>query len=121
RDEAVEEPRRPRSRWEGEHSVADVAKRVDVFATLWWHRRWERRPLRFVFLAAGVVLASLLVNLLPDAGGGADAVTPPPLLSPLELAGRDIYIAEGCNQCHTQQVRPILAETRRYGPYSLPS
>jgi cytochrome c oxidase cbb3-type subunit I/II len=38
--------------------------------------------------------------------------------SPLELAGRDIYISEGCNNCHTQQVRPILGETKRYGTYS---
>ena len=38
--------------------------------------------------------------------------------SPLELMGRDIYIAEGCAVCHTQQVRPLLAEVERYGPYS---
>jgi cytochrome c oxidase cbb3-type subunit I/II len=36
----------------------------------------------------------------------------------LEVAGRDIYIREGCNNCHTQQIRPILGETKRYGPYS---
>jgi cytochrome c oxidase cbb3-type subunit I/II len=38
--------------------------------------------------------------------------------TPLELAGRDLYIREGCNNCHTQQVRPILGETKRYGAYS---
>ena len=38
--------------------------------------------------------------------------------SPLELIGRDIYIGEGCAVCHTQQVRPLLAEVERYGPYS---
>jgi len=36
----------------------------------------------------------------------------------LELAGRDIYIREGCNVCHSQQVRPVVAEVQRYGPYS---
>ena len=36
----------------------------------------------------------------------------------LELAGRDIYIREGCSTCHSQQVRPLVAEVRRYGPYS---
>ncbi|NNC76313.1 MAG: cytochrome-c oxidase, cbb3-type subunit II [Woeseiaceae bacterium] len=36
----------------------------------------------------------------------------------LELVGRDIYIREGCSVCHSQQVRPILAEVKRYGQYS---
>jgi cytochrome c oxidase cbb3-type subunit II len=38
--------------------------------------------------------------------------------SALELVGRDIYIREGCSVCHSQQVRPLLAEIKRYGPYS---
>jgi cytochrome c oxidase cbb3-type subunit 2 len=38
--------------------------------------------------------------------------------SPLELVGRDIYIRESCSVCHSQQVRPLLAEVKRYGPYS---
>ena len=38
--------------------------------------------------------------------------------SPLELAGRDIYIREGCSVCHSQQIRPLVAEVQRYGPYS---
>jgi cytochrome c oxidase cbb3-type subunit 2 len=39
--------------------------------------------------------------------------------SPLELEGRDIYIREGCNTCHSQMVRPLRAETERYGHYSV--
>lgn len=39
--------------------------------------------------------------------------------SALEMEGRDIYIREGCNVCHTQMVRPLRAETERYGPYSV--
>ena len=38
--------------------------------------------------------------------------------SPLELLGRDIYIREGCSTCHSQQIRPLVAEIERYGPYS---
>lgn len=38
--------------------------------------------------------------------------------SPLELVGRDIYVGEGCGVCHSQQIRPLLAEVERYGPYS---
>ncbi|MEO1193553.1 MAG: cytochrome-c oxidase, cbb3-type subunit II [Pseudomonadota bacterium] len=39
--------------------------------------------------------------------------------SPLELKGRDIYIREGCYNCHSQMVRPLRDEVERYGPYSL--
>lgn len=37
----------------------------------------------------------------------------------LELAGRDIYVREGCYNCHSQMIRPFRAETERYGPYSV--
>lgn len=37
----------------------------------------------------------------------------------LELEGRDVYIKEGCHVCHTQMVRPLYAETKRYGAYSV--
>ncbi len=40
-------------------------------------------------------------------------------LTPVELEGRDIYIREGCHTCHTQMVRPLRAETERYGHYSV--
>jgi cytochrome c oxidase cbb3-type subunit 2 len=40
-------------------------------------------------------------------------------LPALELEGRDIYIREGCNTCHSQMVRPLRAETERYGHYSV--
>jgi len=39
--------------------------------------------------------------------------------TPLELAGRDVYIREGCYNCHSQMVRPLRDEVERYGPYSL--
>jgi cytochrome c oxidase cbb3-type subunit 2 len=39
--------------------------------------------------------------------------------SPLQLTGRDIYIREGCYNCHSQMVRPFRAEVERYGPYSV--
>ncbi len=40
-------------------------------------------------------------------------------LEALELEGRDIYIREGCNTCHSQMIRPLRAETERYGHYSV--
>lgn len=39
--------------------------------------------------------------------------------SPLELAGRNIYVREGCYNCHSQMIRPLRDEVERYGPYSL--
>jgi len=39
--------------------------------------------------------------------------------SALQLAGRDVYIREGCYNCHSQMVRPFRAEVERYGPYSV--
>jgi cytochrome c oxidase cbb3-type subunit I/II len=40
--------------------------------------------------------------------------------TPLEVLGRDLYMSEGCNNCHSQMVRPIRAETVRYGEYAKP-
>lgn len=48
---------------------------------------------------------------------GDDAVYQP--YNPLQLAGRDIYIREGCYNCHSQMIRPFRAETERYGHYSV--
>jgi cytochrome c oxidase cbb3-type subunit 2 len=39
--------------------------------------------------------------------------------TPLQLSGRDIYIREGCSNCHSQMIRPLRAETERYGHYSV--
>jgi cytochrome c oxidase cbb3-type subunit II len=58
------------------------------------------------------VLPSLFQDSLADAAPGVVPYTP------LELIGRDIYIRESCSTCHSQQIRPLLAEVRRYGPYS---
>ena len=52
----------------------------------------------------------------------AEAITPLPGVKPypaLQLAGRDVYVREGCGNCHTQMIRTLRFETERYGPYSL--
>jgi cytochrome c oxidase cbb3-type subunit 2 len=51
----------------------------------------------------------------------ADATEPDEgieVYSALRLAGRDVYVSEGCYGCHSQQIRPFRSETERYGPYS---
>ena len=62
-------------------------------------------------------LAEIIPLMASDAAvEAAPGVEPYP---PLQLLGRDIYIREGCYNCHSQMVRPFRAETERYGNYSL--
>jgi len=103
-------------------SVIDAGKRADEFVELSWHRRWERLPLRFTVFTTLAVLAASAFEWLPmflirSNVPSIAAVTP---YTALEVAGRDVYIAEGCYNCHSQMIRPIWAETVRYGEYSKP-
>jgi len=72
-------------------------------------------------LIALVISVGGLVQIVPlyFQGVGTDpapGVTPYPALN---LAGRDVYLREGCYTCHSQMIRPFRSETERYGPYSL--
>jgi cytochrome c oxidase cbb3-type subunit I/II len=87
-----------------------------------WHRRWEGLPVKFtVWVTIAVGVASLFeavpMFMIKSNIPSIASVQP---YTPLELAGRDIYIAEGCYNCHSQMIRPIFAETERYGEYSKP-
>jgi cytochrome c oxidase cbb3-type subunit I/II len=87
-----------------------------------WHRRWEGLPLTFsVWVGVAVVTASLF-EIIPMfiIGSNVPTIQAVHPYTPLELAGRDLYVAEGCNNCHSQMIRPIRAETMRYGDYSKP-
>jgi cytochrome c oxidase cbb3-type subunit I/II len=102
--------------------VADVGKKLDTFSSMWWHRAWERLPVKFtVYTTIAVVIASLFeiipTFLIRSNVPTIASVTP---YTPLELYGRDVYVAEGCYNCHSQMIRPILPETKRYGEYSKP-
>jgi len=63
----------------------------------------------------GVVQIIPLVNV-DRASVAEDKIQAP--YTPLELAGRDIYVSEGCYNCHSQMIRPFVAEVKRYGDYS---
>jgi cytochrome c oxidase cbb3-type subunit 2 len=72
-------------------------------------------------LIALVISIGGLVQIVPlyFQGAGTD---PAPGVKPypaLNLAGRDVYVREGCYVCHSQMIRPFRSETERYGPYSL--
>jgi len=84
------------------------------------HRWLEKRPIQFALVATVVVLIGGLIEMVPTFLIKSNiptiaSVTP---YTPLELHGRDIYVREGCNTCHSQMVRPFRSETERYGEYS---
>ncbi len=103
-------------------TVAEVAKSIDVWSRLTWHRRWERLPIRFSVLVFVAVVVASLFEVIPTflIRSNIPTISTVKPYTPLELAGRDIYVAEGCYGCHTQMVRPIVSETIRYGEYSKP-
>ncbi len=84
------------------------------------HRLIERKGVIFVVLVFIALAIGGAVEIIPMLKIESNipkiaAVTP---YSPLELAGRDIYVSNGCYNCHSQQVRPLRWETDRYGEYS---
>jgi cytochrome c oxidase cbb3-type subunit 2 len=72
-------------------------------------------------LIALVISIGGLVQIVPLYFQGVSK-EPAPGVEPydaLRLAGRDVYVREGCYNCHSQMIRPFRSETERYGPYSL--
>ncbi|MAL19080.1 MAG: cytochrome C oxidase Cbb3 [Balneola sp.] len=85
-----------------------------------WHRRLESRPLQMTALVLVVILIGGVVEYVPTAlvKSNVPTIASVKPYTPLEIEGRDIYIAEGCNNCHSQMIRPFRSETERYGEYS---
>ena len=85
------------------------------------HAMLERSPTLLLVCSLLVVTVGGIVEIAPlfwleNTIEEVDGVRP---YSPLELAGRDIYIREGCYVCHSQMIRPMRDEVERYGHYSL--
>jgi cytochrome c oxidase cbb3-type subunit I/II len=86
-----------------------------------WHRALEKKPVLFTILTLVAVLIGGLVEMVPTflIKSNVPTITSVKPYTPLELEGRDIYIREGCNSCHSQMVRPFRHETARFmGEYS---
>ena len=85
-----------------------------------WHRRLEGRPLKFTLLVLVSILIGGIVEYMPTAliESNIPTIESVKPYTPLEIEGRDIYISEGCNNCHSQMIRPFRSETERYGEYS---
>jgi cytochrome c oxidase cbb3-type subunit I/II len=88
----------------------------------YWHAVLEGKPmllttLTVVVIAIGGIVEMVPVFLIESNVPTISAVKP---YTPLELEGRDIYVREGCYNCHSQMIRPFRDEVARYGDYSKP-
>ena len=85
------------------------------------HDLIERNQALLIVLVVVVVAVGGLVEIVPLSF--QKSLTEPVAglkpYAPLELTGRDIYVREGCYNCHSQMIRPFRAETLRYGHYSV--
>ncbi len=85
------------------------------------HEKVETNNFLMIVLILVVLLVGGMVEILP-LFFQKSTTEPLPGLKPytaLQVVGRDVYVREGCYNCHSQMIRPFRAETLRYGPYSL--
>jgi cytochrome c oxidase cbb3-type subunit 2 len=85
------------------------------------HKRVERNVVLLAVLILVTISVGGLVEIVPlfTIETTIERVRGVRPYAPLELAGRNIYIREGCYNCHSQMIRPFRDEVERYGPYSL--
>lgn len=85
-----------------------------------WHRWIERKPTQILIASLVVILIGGVIEMVPTflVKSNIPTIASVKPYTPLELHGRDVYISEGCNNCHSQMVRPFRSETERYGEYS---
>ena len=86
----------------------------------YWHRTIERKPIQFMVISIIVVAIGGLIEIIPTliVKSNVPTISSVKPYTALELEGRDLYIREGCYNCHSQMVRPLRFETVRYGEYS---
>ncbi len=103
-----------------EVEAAPLVKDYIVTSGGWHHRLLEHKPVLFTVLSLVAILIGGFMEMVPTflIKSNVPTITNVKPYTPLELHGRDIYIREGCVNCHTQMVRPFRSETERYGEYS---
>lgn len=86
-----------------------------------FHRRLERSTIGFVLAIIAAASVGGIVEIAPlfTIDETVEEAPDMRLYTPLELAGRNIYVREGCYNCHSQMIRPLRDEIERYGHYSL--
>lgn len=85
-----------------------------------WHGFLERKPVLMLSLSLVLVAIGGIVELVPTflVKSNVPTISSVKPYTPLELQGRDLYIREGCYNCHSQMIRPFRYEVTRYGEYS---
>ncbi len=100
--------------------AAPLAKAYSVTSGGWHHRLLEHKPILFTVLALVAILIGGIMEMVPTflIKSNIPTISSVKPYTSLELHGRDIYIREGCVNCHSQMIRPFRSETERYGEYS---
>jgi cytochrome c oxidase cbb3-type subunit I/II len=103
-----------------EAESAPLTKEYKPSAGGWHHRVLEHKPAVFTILTLIAILIGGAIEMVPTflVKSNVPTISSVQPYSPLEVHGRDIYIREGCVNCHTQMVRPFRSEVERYGEYS---
>jgi len=85
-----------------------------------WHRIIERKPVQMIVWVTIMILIGGLIEIIPTitVNSNIPQIAEVKPYTALELEGRDLYIREGCNACHSQMIRPFRSEVARYGEYS---
>jgi cytochrome c oxidase cbb3-type subunit I/II len=85
-----------------------------------WHRVIERRPVQLMIFSIVAILIGGIIEIVPTimVKSNVPTISAVKPYTALELEGRDLYIREGCNACHSQMIRPFRSEVARYGEYS---
>jgi cytochrome c oxidase cbb3-type subunit I/II len=111
--------------WAGKFIANEAAEAPALIADIphageHWHRWIERKPIQMLVFSLIVILIGGLVEMVPTflVKSNIPTISSVKPYTPLELEGRDLYIREGCNNCHSQMVRPFRSEKVRYGEYS---
>jgi cytochrome c oxidase cbb3-type subunit I/II len=86
----------------------------------YWHRWIERKPIPLLVASLIVILIGTVIEMVPTfmVESNVPTIAAVQPYTALEVEGRDLYIREGCVNCHSQMIRPFRSETERYGDYS---
>ena len=103
-----------------EAEAAPLTKQYVPTGKKFWHSVIERRPMLLLVMSLLVVALGGIFELIPTflIKSNIPTIASVKPYTPLELQGRDIYIREGCYNCHSQMIRPFRYEVMRYGEYS---
>jgi cytochrome c oxidase cbb3-type subunit I/II len=101
-------------------SAMPLAKSYQKHKGEHWHRWIERKPVQLMVWSTIAILIGGIIEIVPTIMVKSNVPTIESVkpYTALELEGRDLYIREGCNACHSQMVRPFRSEVARYGEYS---